>query len=106
MPPSCLHLCPVSHPVVLELGAQIKLATVCGTVACYLDSISLVLGLLLMGWRSCDAGADICKALMGCAVVFALSCVQHGILSFWVADGAARVMPLLNQRPSGDEQLQ
>lgn len=96
---------PLSCPTVLELGARIKLATVCGTVACYLDGFSLILGLLVMGWRPCDAAADICKALTGCALVFALSCVQHGILAFWVADSAARIMPLLNPKQPGDVQL-
>lgn len=92
-------------PAALELGAQIKLVATCGTVACFLDALTIILDLLLMWKMDCDPADTICLAISKYAFLFALACVHHGSVSHMVASRANSIMPMLNPVSSGAVQL-
>jgi hypothetical protein len=100
-----LRPCPTSLLAALELGAQIKLVATCGTVAFFLDAVTIVLDVLVLLKMSCDPTDDVCTALTNYALGFALFCVQHGVISYMVSQRASKIMPLLNPVTSGLVQL-
>jgi hypothetical protein len=74
-------------------------------VACFLDSFTICLDLLMLWKMACDPLDDVCVAVTKYAFVFALSCVHHGAISYMVASRASNIMPLLNPVSSGAVQL-
>jgi hypothetical protein len=89
----------------MELGAQIKLAATCGTVACFLDLFTVCIDLVLLWKMGCDPADDTCMAVAKYAFVFAITCLHHGAISWMVATRARTIMPLLNPVSSGAVQL-
>lgn len=82
-----------------------KLVASCGTVACFLDVITVLLDLLLLWKMGCDPDDDICAAIAKFALVFALSCANHAFISWVASTRAQSLMPLLNPVTSGAVQL-